>query len=273
MAADPERYPGDRASIRDFFESEAQSIQQGGPEYVYSKEWLGIYWPADEYVFIKLTAEGKLRRLLRGGRRLLAEMLKRAARLAADGVVDEAIAAQPRAGQPALRRRGHHGHRAALQHPRILRRRAQRRAGAAARDAVRVEIERIAKHYDDFQNGAARSSGGATRRAPISIADRTRDHAGARRPLLILPTPSGAARHLPRLRGKVSRRGGRGRISCVKGSPGSSEALWTADRARGVATSRANGSQTFVCHGISAPGTHHRAYLLGDSADWHRRGQ
>lgn len=45
------------AEIRDFFIDEARSIQEGGPEYVYSKEWLGIYWPADEYIFIKLTAE------------------------------------------------------------------------------------------------------------------------------------------------------------------------------------------------------------------------
>jgi hypothetical protein len=48
--------------VRALFEREARSIQQGGPEYVYSQEWLGIYWPADEYMFIKLTAEGKLDR-------------------------------------------------------------------------------------------------------------------------------------------------------------------------------------------------------------------
>ena len=41
------------------FSKEAQNIQEGGPEYVYSKDWLQIYWPADEYVFIKLTAEDK----------------------------------------------------------------------------------------------------------------------------------------------------------------------------------------------------------------------
>jgi hypothetical protein len=43
--------------IRDFFLSEAQSIQDGGVEYVYSQEWLGIYWPADEYAYIRLTSE------------------------------------------------------------------------------------------------------------------------------------------------------------------------------------------------------------------------
>ena len=55
-------------SVREFFEREALSMQQGGPEYVYSKEWLGIYWPADEYVFIKLTSEDKLAGVLRGSR-------------------------------------------------------------------------------------------------------------------------------------------------------------------------------------------------------------
>ena len=45
--------------INSFFHKEAQNIQEGGPEYVYSKDWLQIYWPADEYVFIKLTAEDK----------------------------------------------------------------------------------------------------------------------------------------------------------------------------------------------------------------------
>jgi radical SAM superfamily enzyme YgiQ (UPF0313 family) len=58
IEADGSRYPM-IAEIRDFFLREAGSIQQGGPEYVYSPEWLGIYWPADEYVFIKLTAERK----------------------------------------------------------------------------------------------------------------------------------------------------------------------------------------------------------------------
>src|SRR5262245_23228677 len=58
MAADPQRYPL-IAGINAFFESEARSIQQGGAEYVFSKEYLGIYWPADEFIFVELTAKGK----------------------------------------------------------------------------------------------------------------------------------------------------------------------------------------------------------------------
>ena len=34
--------------------------QYGGAEYVYSKDWLEIYWPADEYMFIKLTVDKKI---------------------------------------------------------------------------------------------------------------------------------------------------------------------------------------------------------------------
>jgi len=46
--------------IRDLFNHEANSIQKGGAEYIYSKEYLGIYWPADEYAYIKLVSENRL---------------------------------------------------------------------------------------------------------------------------------------------------------------------------------------------------------------------
>ncbi len=59
LAVDAVSYPL-LAEIRDLFLREAQSIQNGGPEYVYSREWLGIYWPADEYAFIKMTSEGRM---------------------------------------------------------------------------------------------------------------------------------------------------------------------------------------------------------------------
>ena len=59
LNADSNQYPL-IAEIRDFFEEEARNIQNGGPEYVFSKEWLGIYWPADEYIFVKMTVESKL---------------------------------------------------------------------------------------------------------------------------------------------------------------------------------------------------------------------
>ncbi|HEY9163485.1 MAG TPA: cobalamin-dependent protein, partial [Magnetovibrio sp.] len=66
------------AEIRDFFINEARSIQEGGPEYVYSKEWLGIYWPADEYIFIKLTAEKRFADFYKeAGERLVSLVLEK----------------------------------------------------------------------------------------------------------------------------------------------------------------------------------------------------
>jgi radical SAM superfamily enzyme YgiQ (UPF0313 family) len=56
LEIDGERWPV-LASIGELFMKEAESIQQGGTEYTYSKEWLGIYWPTDEYAYIALTAK------------------------------------------------------------------------------------------------------------------------------------------------------------------------------------------------------------------------
>ena len=39
---------------------EALKIQNGGPEFCNSKEWLNIWWPHDEYMFIKMGKENKL---------------------------------------------------------------------------------------------------------------------------------------------------------------------------------------------------------------------
>ncbi|MFM2294440.1 MAG: hypothetical protein RLZZ350_853 [Verrucomicrobiota bacterium] len=46
--------------IREFFYETAISIQNGGPEYVHSKEYLDIFWPADELALINLIADGKV---------------------------------------------------------------------------------------------------------------------------------------------------------------------------------------------------------------------
>ena len=56
---DDQRYPI-LSEINQFFFQEALNIQKGGPEYHFSEEWLAIYWPADEFIFIKLTKENKL---------------------------------------------------------------------------------------------------------------------------------------------------------------------------------------------------------------------
>lgn len=59
LAAAPGKYPL-FAGIRAFFDELARSIQAGGPEYCRAPQWLDIWWPADEYILIKLCAEKKL---------------------------------------------------------------------------------------------------------------------------------------------------------------------------------------------------------------------
>src|SRR6266508_1293231 len=90
MAAEPARFPM-IAEINAFFHKEAHSIQQGGSEYVFSKEYLGIYWPADEYIFVELTAKGKFDAFYAESGKLLAETVSaKAAGLPMD-IIDEAI--------------------------------------------------------------------------------------------------------------------------------------------------------------------------------------
>jgi radical SAM superfamily enzyme YgiQ (UPF0313 family) len=75
MAADPKRFPT-IAEINAFFENEARSIQKGGSEYVFSREYLNIFWPADEYIFVKLTAEGKFDAFYAEAGKLLSETVQ-----------------------------------------------------------------------------------------------------------------------------------------------------------------------------------------------------
>ena len=89
----PKEYPVIR-SVRDLFEREAVSMQNGGAEYVYAREWLGIYWPAEEYMFIKLTSENKLDDFYDEAGRLLMSMVDRSSDHSwplLDGALKEAI--------------------------------------------------------------------------------------------------------------------------------------------------------------------------------------
>jgi hypothetical protein len=51
------------ASIYSRLIREAKKIQRGEAEYVYSRDWLGIYWPIDELIFIELCVHGGLEEL------------------------------------------------------------------------------------------------------------------------------------------------------------------------------------------------------------------
>jgi len=46
--------------IKNFFTEKAIDIQKGGYEYCYSQEWLDIFWPADEFILIKIITGGKI---------------------------------------------------------------------------------------------------------------------------------------------------------------------------------------------------------------------
>lgn len=149
MAADREAYPL-IAEINDFFHSEARSIQEGGAEYVFSREYLGIYWPADEYIFVKLTDEGRVAAFYAEAGKLLAETLRaRHANLAMD-VIDEAVKLngalvhQPFATENSRIRLRYdlldYWHKVRNGEQPLLK-----------ETMIEVEIDRLSKRYDDFQ--------------------------------------------------------------------------------------------------------------------------
>lgn len=75
MNADEKRYPV-ITQIRNFFIDKARDIQNGGAEYCHSSEWLDIFWPADEYILIKLCKEEKLRGFYLEAEQLLVDFMK-----------------------------------------------------------------------------------------------------------------------------------------------------------------------------------------------------
>jgi len=48
------------AELQEFMIAKAKDIQNGGLEFCHSPEWLDIYWPVEEYIFVKLCVENKL---------------------------------------------------------------------------------------------------------------------------------------------------------------------------------------------------------------------
>jgi len=74
LGVDAERY-ATIAEIRRFFDDKARDIQGGGAEYCHSAEWLDIFWPADEYVLIKLSTENRLQAFYDDAEALLGALL------------------------------------------------------------------------------------------------------------------------------------------------------------------------------------------------------
>jgi radical SAM superfamily enzyme YgiQ (UPF0313 family) len=63
------------SEIRDFFLERAKSLQKGGPEFYHSRQWLGILWPDDEYIFIRLATEGKLDKFYEESKKILSSII------------------------------------------------------------------------------------------------------------------------------------------------------------------------------------------------------
>jgi radical SAM superfamily enzyme YgiQ (UPF0313 family) len=80
------------AEINAFFEHIAQGIQDGNQEeYVHSPQWLDIYWPPEEYAFIKLCVEGKLTAFYEEARDVLSQALHQAGAAVPDDVLQESL--------------------------------------------------------------------------------------------------------------------------------------------------------------------------------------
>ena len=74
MGVDSKEFPL-IGEIRDFFLARAKSLQNGGPEFYHSQEWLGILWPDDEYIFIRLATEGKLDEFYAESKKILSNII------------------------------------------------------------------------------------------------------------------------------------------------------------------------------------------------------
>jgi tRNA A37 methylthiotransferase MiaB len=61
-----------------FFLAQARNIVEGGPEFFHAPDALNIFWPHDEYAYIRLSKEGKLEAFYREAGRLLGALAAQA---------------------------------------------------------------------------------------------------------------------------------------------------------------------------------------------------
>ena len=148
--ADAHAYPT-IAGIARFFEDEAHSIQQGGAEYVFSKEYLGIYWPADEYVFIKLTVEKSFEAFYREAERMLIGLMRERSPSSPLDAIEEAV----RLNRALVRQPFVHENLTLHLNYDLLGFWRDMRNGEPATLVARplvVKIDQASKPYDDFQS-------------------------------------------------------------------------------------------------------------------------
>lgn len=72
---DSQKYPV-FAEMYSFLKEKGLDIQSGGAEHIPSKEWLNIWWPADEYVLINLSVNNQLDLFYSEAERILLDHLK-----------------------------------------------------------------------------------------------------------------------------------------------------------------------------------------------------
>lgn len=77
--------------IDNFFITKAEDIQNGGAEFCQSKQWLNIWWPADELMFIELCTKGKLDNFYAESTRVVSNLLKQKNIKYNDKVLTESI--------------------------------------------------------------------------------------------------------------------------------------------------------------------------------------
>jgi hypothetical protein len=88
---DVERYPI-LASVARIFDEQAHRIQNAEPEFIASRELLGIWWPVDQYAVVRLVVSGELTAFYAEAHRLLAQLLQRRCPDADMGPLHDAIA-------------------------------------------------------------------------------------------------------------------------------------------------------------------------------------
>lgn len=147
MAVKAEEYPI-IADVRDFFLSEARSIQNGGSEYIYAPDWLGIFWPADEFMFIRLTAEKRLGAFYEEAQKLIVQLAQEAGLNDATGLVEAAQLNRLLVKEPFLTGTVS----MTTQYDILGFYEAVRRGEAVALQKVesKVVVDRDKAHYDDF---------------------------------------------------------------------------------------------------------------------------
>jgi len=79
------------SEILSLFNKKSLSIQSGDTECIPSVKWLNIYWPADEFVFIKLCAENNLLKFYEEAKRIVYSNLKKLGIVISENLIEDAF--------------------------------------------------------------------------------------------------------------------------------------------------------------------------------------